>query len=268
MNIDIRNAVVVAAHPDDEIIFFNSVLTDCKSVIVCFGPSLTGRESWDVGRSLMMEKYPIDKVQFLKVRQSDAYDAANWRHPQETDFGLRLRRPSESYEKNADELTRQLRQRLKTETLVITHNPWGEYGNEEHIQIYRVVRKLQQELNFRLLVDNYFSDRSAKFMLRNLELLSPDLVMRQSDVQLASKIKELYCASESWTWMPDYEWPHVEIFYPITDTVSGTSCASTASLPMNYVTHTFQRGPIRRIAGLLPDSAKRRITASLRILRS
>ena len=119
-----HDAVVVVAHPDDEILWFSSILRQCKSALVCFGASATSTESWDDGRAVMMDSYPLSKVRFLRLRQSDAFEAANWNKPREADCGLQLsRRESLSYETNAAELRRILKAELSRETLVFTHNP-------------------------------------------------------------------------------------------------------------------------------------------------
>ena len=136
---------MVFAHPDDEILWFSSILHQCRSVLVCFGPSATSKESWDGGRAVLMETYPLTKVRFLKVRQSDAFLAANWNKPKEADSGLQLRRRSSLYEKNAEKLLPILEAELKYETLVFTHNPWGEYGNEEYVQVFRVLDEIKRK---------------------------------------------------------------------------------------------------------------------------
>ena len=34
--VQVQDAVMVVAHPDDEILWFSSILNQCKSVLVCF----------------------------------------------------------------------------------------------------------------------------------------------------------------------------------------------------------------------------------------
>src|SRR5215510_2390733 len=99
--IRIQNAVAVVADPVDEILWFSSILDQCKSVLVCFGPSASSTESWDDGRAALMETYPLTKVKFLKLRESEAFGAANWNRPKEADCGLQLQRRRRSrYQEN------------------------------------------------------------------------------------------------------------------------------------------------------------------------
>lgn len=255
------DAVMVVAHPDDEILWFSSVLRQCKRVVVCFGASATSTETWDDGRAVMMDTYPLRKVQFLRVRQSDAFEASNWNKPMEDDSGLRLsRRPSPSYEKNAAELRRILAVELSGESLVFTHNPWGEYGNEEHVQVFRVLTALKDELGFDLYVDSYVSDRSAKLMCKSARSLEGNPLVCQTNRTLAHTLRNQYLKNNCWTWMTDYEWPAYESFYHVATAVDGAESGIPAGYPLNYLTYSFKRGPIRTIAGkALPPSVKSRI---------
>ena len=52
---------------------------------------------------------------------------------------------------------------------VIAHGPWGEYGHEEHVQVFRVVASLATEMGFRLWLPAYVAPKSEALMLRNLK---------------------------------------------------------------------------------------------------
>jgi hypothetical protein len=258
--VQIQNAVMVVAHPDDEILWFSSILHQCKSVLVCFGPSATSKESWDGGRAALMEMYPLAKVRFLKLRQSDAFLAANWNKPKEADSGMQLRRRSSLYEKNAEKLLRILKVELNHESLVFTHNPWGEYGNEEHVQVFRVLSELKEELGFDLFVTSYVSEKSAKLMSRHAHTLEGNPLACQTNRMVAHKLKNLYLENNCWTWMADYEWPEYESFYRVMQPNERIELRSSASLPLNYITYNFNRSPIRKIASkTLPTSVKSHI---------
>jgi LmbE family N-acetylglucosaminyl deacetylase len=251
--IQIQNAVVVVAHPDDEILWFSSILHQCKSVLVCFGPSATSKASWDSGRAVVMETYPLTKVRFLKIRQADAFEAANWTKPKEARSGLQLRRrrrrTNSLYESNAEKLLRILEVELKHESLVFTHNPWGEYGHEEHVQVFRVLTVLKEKLGFDLFVTSYVGNRSLEMMSRCLHSLEGKPLMRETNRMLAQKLKTLYLENNCWTWEADYKWPEYEYFYRVDQPNGGTELGASVSLPLNYITQNFIRSPIRIMAG-------------------
>jgi LmbE family N-acetylglucosaminyl deacetylase len=259
--IEVPNVVVVVAHPDDEIIWFSSLLDQCKSVVVCFGPSATSKKSWDNGRTVLMDSYPLAKVKFLKIRQSDAFEAANWDNPKETDSGLHLRprRIRTLYERNADELLRLLETELQRESVVFTHNPWGEYGHAEHVQVFRVLSKLKEKLGFGLFVDGYVSKTTLNLMSQHAHTLRDEPLVRSTDRSLAHRLKDLYINHECWTWVADYEWPEREIFYRISQpSDQQIKSVPSTSISLNYITkdnvnRSFLRQTVRKA---LPSSVR------------
>jgi LmbE family N-acetylglucosaminyl deacetylase len=262
--IQIQKAVLVVAHPDDEILWFSSILDHCKSVLVCFGASATSKQSWDSGRAVLMETYPLAKVRFLKVSQSDAFDAANWNQPKEADSGLQLRRRRRRtrslYRINAEKLLRILEVELKHESLVFTHNPWGEYGHEEHVQVFRVLMELKEKLGFDLFVNSYVSHRSVNLMSRCMHSLGGNPLVRETDRMLAHRLKNLYVENDCWTWIADYEWPEHESFYRVIRPSEGIELRTSASFPLNYITFDFNESVVTKIARkALPASARSRI---------
>ncbi|WP_238391504.1 MULTISPECIES: PIG-L family deacetylase [unclassified Mycolicibacterium] len=258
---EMQNAVMVVAHPDDEILWFSSILRQCKRVLVCFGASATSTESWDDGRAVMMDTYPLSKVRFLRLRQSDAFEASNWNKPREADCGLQLpRRKCPLYEKNAEELLQLLAVELRHERVVVTHNPWGEYGNEEHVQVFRVLTELKEKIGFDLYVDGYVSDRSAKLMSRSAHALEGNPLVYKTNRALAHALRNQYLKNDCWTWMVDYVWPSHESFYRVAAGASGDEAGIPVSIPLNYITYNFNRSPIRKIVSkTLPASVKLRM---------
>ena len=254
---DVQNAILVAAHPDDEILWFSSVFDLCKSVIVCYGASASSKESWDSGRARLMETYPHAKVKFLKVRQSGGFDAANWYRPEEDESGLRMRgRASAAYEKNAEDLFRILGSELAQESVVITHNPWGEYGHEEHVQVFRVLQRLQKRIGFALFVDGYVSDRSAKLMKRSLPLIQGAPIVYETDRRLAQQLKELYIEHNCWTFHDEFEWPEFEVYYRVCQP-DGQVQKASVSVPLNLINRSFYVSPAKKLVKrLLPKSVQ------------
>lgn len=262
----LEDAVIVVAHPDDEILWFSSILDKCRAVVACFGQSANLDESWDHGRATLMENFPLEKVRFLKVRQSDAYESANWKKPIANDVGLQLRKPSATYAENARTLQQRLTEELRDATVVFTHNPWGEYGNEEHVQVFRVVEKLRQTMGFDLCVNGYVSNRSFTLMSENSGLIGDQPLVFKTDMELASAMMQKYVQHNCWTWLEDYEWPEWEIFFPVqplTDRPRHTG--STASVPLNYVGINFDKNiVVQAVAKMMPDTAKAEIKRLLK----
>ncbi|NVN53448.1 PIG-L family deacetylase [Mycolicibacterium hippocampi] len=253
-----QNAILVVAHPDDEILWFSSILSHCKGVLVCFGASFTSQQRWDSGRSALMEEYPLTKVRFLKLRESDAFATADWGNPKQVDSGLELPRGRSSvYEKNATRLLRVLEGELTHESLVVTHNPWGEYGHEEHVQVFRTLARLKQKIGFDLYVNSYVSNKSIQLMSKCAHSLDGNPSMRQTDKALAHRLRALYLENDCWTWIVDYDWPTYESFYRVIEPVDETVPGTRASVPLNYIPGNFNQSPLRKLASkALPTTVK------------
>lgn len=266
----IEKAILVAAHPDDEILWFSSILNRCNRVVVCFGESAKSDMDWDAGRATLMDNYPLAKAKFLRVRQSDAYEAANWRHPRVDASGLQLRQRSELYDENAATLLRLLEAEVAGESVVFTHNPWGEYGNEEHVQVFRILQNLQQRHGFHIFVNGYVSNRSVNLMAASAEMLHGQGLLLHTDSQLVTKLKQLYVRYGCWTWWAGYQWPRHEVFYqimpPTRDHATGDI---TVTPPLNEIRYNFKRSLARKfLANLLSGPVKDSIKTSLSRVKS
>lgn len=125
----LEKSIIIAAHPDDEVLWFSSILDNVNEVVVCY----LGSESnpwWGVGRRKSLAEYPIKNISSLNIDQSDVFDAADWQNPVITDYGLEIANNNfpnrkEKYIKNCDELKQRLEKQLDGYRNVFTHNPWG-----------------------------------------------------------------------------------------------------------------------------------------------
>lgn len=260
----IEDAVIVAAHPDDEILWFSSILNHCKSVIVCFGPSATSRESYDRGRAEVIEKYPLAKVRFLNIRQSDANGQGQWKRP--SAGGLRLRRPNSSYDRNRARLLSALRSQLADESVIFTHNPWGEYGHEEHVQVFSVVAALKTQIGYEMRVSGYVGRRSLKTMLNSSHMLDGRPLCLDTDKLLAGQLRDLYLQNDCWTWREDNDWPTSEVFYRFNDVHVPDATPRTTTEALNFISYNLDPSLPRRVAGkILPQAAKSHLKRILKL---
>ena len=147
-----RSALVVA-HPDDEILWFSSVVKNVGHIFFCF-LEVEGDPECSQGRRHALRNLPLKQISALDIKEAGVFGLANWKSPKPTVAGLELRhtdgglRREDVYERNYYELCERLREVLKGYRNVITHNPWGEYGHEEHVQVYRAVKRVQAQLGF------------------------------------------------------------------------------------------------------------------------
>jgi len=236
----LRNSIIVAAHADDEILWFNSIAADVDQIVVVYC------DFWahpDLGRKRQASfaDYPR-QIECLGIAESGAAGCADWTSPALTDHGIALgleanRRAltriarkslslvaaydpakvasesvSEAYRANFDAICAALEARLKPDMNVFTHNPWGEYGHEEHIQVFRALEKLREKIGFRLWISNYCTERAMPLALRYFSCTPDSYVRLPCDQRFAEAVAGVYRKHGCWTWKDDWAWFEDECF--------------------------------------------------------
>ncbi|MEX2493363.1 MAG: PIG-L family deacetylase [Nitrospirales bacterium] len=218
-NVDIlAKTVIVAAHPDDEILWFSSLLEKAEHVVLCYLGELANPEFGQF-RSEALAQFPLaEKMSCLALTALGVSRPKNFVSPKFSPFGIELVADSklpenaqEHYEKNYLVLKDKLADILGKYHNVVTHNPWGEYGHEEHVQVYRAVKDLQASLGFNLWTSNYGSTRTIGLMASIAK--ASQVVTLPTNPQLAQKIMAIYQETQCWTWYDDWQWPAEETFF-------------------------------------------------------
>jgi hypothetical protein len=89
---------------------------------------------------------------------------------------------------------------------VFTHNPWGEYGHEEHVQLFRAVDALRRKIGFRLWVSNYCTERALPLAMRYFSDAPGSYIRLPTDKDFADQVAGLYRKHGCWTWFDDWAW--------------------------------------------------------------
>jgi len=208
------NSILVAAHPDDEALWFSSILDSVKEVLICIS-HVASRPDWTEQRCKCIVSHPIKNLSCLAIQSSEAFDGVNWNSPIITKYGLLISKPGFSddrYKQSYEQLKKRLEQRLLGYTNIITHNPWGEYGHLEHVQVYRVTKELQAKFGFNIWFSNYCSNRSYPLYLKYASSLDSDFLSLPTNKSLGLELMNLYKKYDCWTWHTDYEWFDRECF--------------------------------------------------------
>lgn len=209
----LKKKILIVAHPDDEVLFFSSILKDVDKVIVCFGPS--DDEIISEGRKLLQQYYPLQNIEWLNLNESNVLLTSNWGNPCITKEGVEVNKSKKQYIKNFEKICMILKEKIKPYEIIYTHNPWGEYGHEEHISIFNAVLSLFPQINKELFVSCYVSDLSKKLFLKRKHLLVNNLEIGIVPQKLCDDLKTLYLKYNCWTWKSAYKWPKSEIFVNI-----------------------------------------------------
>ncbi len=212
----LEKSILIVAHPDDEVLWFSSILDRVDEIVLCFLDCKS--PVWTEGRKLALLNHPIKNLSCLEIDESAVFSDYNWHNPVITDYGIKIKDENKQetrYKQNFNQLKRKLKLALQNYSNVITHNPWGEYGNEEHIQIYRALNELQQINNYNLWFNNYCSNKSLKIVIDYIDLLDFDSVTFKTNKKLSKKIQRLYQKYNCWTWYDDWQVLDQETFIRI-----------------------------------------------------
>ncbi len=204
----LNNSILIAAHPDDDILWFSSILNDVGSILFCFS-DYPAAPQLGTNRKKVLTEYPLENVSSLELTEPQSFGMANWDKPTLSRFGIQLEysREGEARYQHAYHLLKEkLSEKLCGVENVFTHNPWGEYGHEDHILVYRVIKDLQRSLNFNIWYSNYCSNRSFTLLTKHISGFHSDYKTLPTNHSLAKEISNIYVNHNCWTWYDDYCW--------------------------------------------------------------
>ena len=241
----LENSALVVAHPDDEVLWFSSVIEDVKRIIVVFNAA-TKYPDLAESISAALAGHPYrDKIVTLDLSQAESHNQADWPHPEDTDYGLRLARAPEldaPYAAQAARVADALDPHLAGTQNVFTHNPWGEYGHEAHVQLSRVTTRLAAKHGATVWYGNYVSGKSSRLMRQYLHGFGNDYYTCNVDATRAREVADTYMRNGVWTFDEDHTWFPTECFIrgplePAAETSAG------ALYPVNYIRVPFDPVP-------------------------
>src|SRR5688500_17902804 len=204
---NLGTSTLVVAHPDDEVLWFSSILERVACITVCFEECDDLPELGSARRTGRAE-YPLANVDWLGLTEPCSVHLVDWERPSFGPYGLLLSASAAAderllrYAQSFTELRMRLAERLRGATSVFTHNPWGEYGHPDHVQVARVVESIQVELGFRVFYSGYVASRTMPLCARELPQLGRAFSLPTSD-GLVETLQALYVAHGGWTWPVD-----------------------------------------------------------------
>jgi LmbE family N-acetylglucosaminyl deacetylase len=228
-DIDLSRSAIVAAHPDDEVLWFGSLVPKVGRIVLCYGMDTAGTAR--AGRQRVVEEYPYRSVEFFDLVQPGSYTKATWPNPVLGPLGLVLGKPSPAHEASYDAIVARLRQSLRGMTTVFTHNSWGEYGHEEHTLIYAAVNALKEECGFDLYISPYVGAGMLNLCRQVIDGGINRVARFQIDQVAIATIAELYRKHGVWTWFHNWDWPDEESFFRL----GSEGRIRTQSLPFEII---------------------------------
>ena len=208
-------SLLVVAHPDDEILWFGSIVNEVEKIVICFlnDPS---NPDMAAAREAVIAEHPLrNRIVCLRVDETCTFNQANWPMPETTKYGLKITRSrpgASAYKACYRQLQRELKPLIDAASSVITHNPWGEYGHEEHVLVHRVVTSLAKTAGKDCWYDNYASSWSEDLMRQYLDKSEREVISGGVNAEAMERIADVYRAHGAWTWFDDYRWFGEEFF--------------------------------------------------------
>lgn len=203
---DLSRAAIVVAHPDDEILWFSSLGARVGRVVMCYG-AVSAAPERAAQRRRVVAAYPHDNVCFLDLPQPKVY-----RGMSAEIFARETRELAEDDDAPRAALTERLRPALAGITTVFVHNPWGEYGHQDHRRVNAVVNALRAESGFAVYVSCYVERQIAAPAAAALEAGIRDVKTFPVSLPDIEPIFRLYQAHACWTWTTNWNWPPEEYF--------------------------------------------------------
>ncbi|MDH3440976.1 MAG: PIG-L family deacetylase [Gammaproteobacteria bacterium] len=244
----LKNSLLIVAHPDDEILWFGSVAPHVGRIVVCFSHDPAHPEL-SQARVKTLERHPwADRIMSIGLDETGSFGCASWPLPGDTEFGLGIsgsEGAARQYEIRAGQLRTALVPLMENVDNVYTHNPWGEYGHEEHVMVHRVATALAGEAGISTWYNNYASSWSMLLMCQYLDKADRPVISGTVDIETMMAIADIYREAGAWTWFDDYSWFKTEHF------VSGPLRRNTAPafgwmFPVNYLGLADRDEPERR----------------------
>ena len=264
-----EDSALIVAHPDDDILWLSSVVNKVGRTVFCFN-DYPCNPDLGAARKKTIAEYPLLNVSTLDIVEAQSYNEAEWDQPVLTEYGIKLSKNPEAdarYKKTYTELVRALRVIVADRGNIFTHNPWGEYGHEDHILVYRALSQLRAEYGYALWFSNYCSNRSVYLMNSYICGFNTDYKCLPTNQELVKTIVELYKGNGCWTWYDDYQWFHEECLMQSTSFDTQTQTLPYGhSFPINYLKVTSgpdKRQPKSLLLKMLAGKLKRRLNKIL-----
>ncbi len=228
------NSIIIGAHPDDELLWFSSILHLVDEVVVVF-EDFWPDPTLGPARVVALNNFPR-KIRSLKLAEAATFGCADWENPVLTSTGIKLGRVTmlrdgkkklkkllgrgggpkagiqECYNANYDILIEKLRAILKPDMNVFTHNPWGEYGHEDHIQVFRAIDQLRGEIGFKLWMSNYCTKKAMPLAMSYSHYQPTEIIQMPVNKEFAERTAQVYRDAGCWTWADDWSWFDTELF--------------------------------------------------------
>jgi hypothetical protein len=188
----IKNLIIVA-HPDDEVLWFGSILKNPNTgVIFCF----QNKYPTDVKENF---KYTTNVFKIIKLYKNILNLPVVWLQT------IKTTQPR-FFGKVKPETKEHLRNNLICSILMIdpikiyTHNPWGEYGHSEHILVHNIVHDIAKKLKKKIIFPSIrITSIEKRINLKKSSIKLTKYIKVPADIYFRNKVFNWYKKLDIWT---------------------------------------------------------------------
>ena len=265
-----NKGILIISHPDDECLFSTSILESISTLIFCYN-KVPNEQEISLSREKAINSYPLEhlKIVSLDIDQAKkSFWPINWLNVKEKKSGLEGGYIAKKYDRNYLKILDKLREIIPKNSLIISHNPWGEYGHSEHCQVFKASFQIAIETDSMLFVDCYCSNLTKLFAERKLHLFKPSIYELKTNVGLYKLLKNHYSKLGCWTWYSNYKLPIKEFLLQVDlsiDPLSKNISRDIDNFPLVYM--NFIHPIYYYIIGVLKNFLPKEIRQLLRKFR-
>ena len=172
-----KSITLLVAHPDDEIIFGFGVLPYAKKIICCSNDKHNIRKPEWNNRYIAIKK--VCEILGVELINLD-YNSNFWMLDDTEMFGF-------------EETVKAL---IENESLIFTHNAWGEYMHRDHILLHDLAIEAKKEI---ITSDIMISSDYTKFVAKNKPVITDGLICK-NNISIYNRCKRIYRIYNGWTW--------------------------------------------------------------------
>jgi hypothetical protein len=253
--------LVVVAHPDDEILWLCPAVARASTILAAF-PTHLGDPTLSSGRASVRAEYPLPGFEFLPLSESGAFRRSDWLRRAPVNYGVTLSEDcpvdtASRYVENYSLLLELLDSYVRRHQNIYTHNLWGEYGHEEHIQVSSAVVTLAHRHGCSVWA--WDGRPEWRLMLGGMRLRRdyyqarlPTLPHTQMsiDVSLYRSIQQLYVSRGAWTAKPTYQPPSPSTYIQLVNEGSVLLTPGAAPKRLRYVSQAEYVVPQKALRAL------------------
>lgn len=168
--------VLIVAHPDDEVIWFNPLGFD--KIVFVFMNRKDKPEMLDKRAAVILSHPLRNKIVCLGLDETGIKSTKQ--------VGL------DRFLDDIYDVKSVLKEVIKGATEIYTHNELGEYGHYEHILIHQAVWNLTRDTDIKIYCPTVWSKG-----------IKPELIVK-NNIEFCKGVKALYMREGAWTWHKDF----------------------------------------------------------------